>query len=478
MLKGIFRTRGILGACAIAAISGCIAATAAFAQSAEELQEAFVRVAETVGPAVVNISTVHTERVGIRTPYFGSRDPYDEFLNEFLREFFGEMPEKELQRLGLGSGVIINPDGYILTNEHVIEGADEITVILSDGRKLTGIVTGMDPRSDLAVLKIDAKNLPFAKLGDSDEVRIGQWAIAIGNPFGHLVNNPEPTVTVGVVSATGRALPRSARRDRDYTDLIQTDAAINPGNSGGPLVNLKGEIIGINVAIFSTTGGYQGIGFAVPANSARRILSQLVEGKKIAYGWLGMNIQDVDEDLQRYFALPERKGVLVANVVPGGPAETAGIKVGDVITALNQEPLQDAQDLKKRIDRSDVGDKMTVDLLRDQKKLSVQMTIGERPGEAVAPAVVKQESWRGLKVHEMDPELKKRLGAEVNQGVVVRDVETGSPAHRAGLRAGDVIYQINRFPIQDLASYQKAIGAVQGDCLIRTHRGFAVLREK
>ena len=353
-----------------------------FAQSAVPLEEAFVQVAKTVGPSVVNISTVQTERIGIRRYSFGSpfgRHPsYDPF-EEFFREFLGDIPEQEFQRRGLGSGVIIDPNGFILTNAHVIEEADEITVILPDGRKFEGVVRGIDPRSDLAILKIDARGLPAAKLGNSDNVQIGQWTIAIGNPFGHIVNNPEPTVTVGVVSATGRSLPQTTQRERNYTNLIQTDAAINPGNSGGPLVNLKGEVIGINVAIFSTTGGYQGIGFAIPINSAKRVISQLIEGKRVSYGWLGIHIQDIDEELQRYFSLPDRQGVLVVGMVPGGPAEKGGIREGDVLRSVEGHPIKNAAELVSEIGELPVGKKVKVGVLRENRNIFLQVEIEERP---------------------------------------------------------------------------------------------------
>ena len=460
----------------------------AAAQDAQSLEEAFVHVAETVGPSVVSINTVHTEKVGVRRHRFGApyggRSPEDEFFDEFFRDFFGEMPERDYQRRGLGSGVIIDANGYILTNEHVVEDADEMTVILSNGKKFKGTVTGTDPRLDLAVIKIDAKNLPAARLGNSDDVRIGQWAIAIGNPFGYIVNNPKPTVTVGVISAVDRALPKTTRRDRDYSDLIQTDAAINPGNSGGPLVNLKGEVVGINVAIFSTSGGSEGVGFAIPANAARRVVSQLIEGKKVLYGWLGVNVQDIDEDLQQYFSLPDRNGVLVAGVVKGGPADKRGMREGDVVRTLGNLPVENARELMRKVGQTPIGTKIKMGILREQKDISVEVTIEERPedftGLDLLGKVPLQESWRGIRVQEMNmsPAFRKPFGQGPAHGVVIQKVEPGSPAERGGLREGDVINQVNRIPIPDLAGYQKAIQEIHGDCLVRTHRGFAVVREK
>ncbi|HDM37851.1 MAG TPA: trypsin-like serine protease, partial [Candidatus Omnitrophica bacterium] len=227
-----------------------------------KIQESFIKIAEEVGSAVVSISTVSTRRVGVGGDFFEFPFGRDDFFDRFFRDFFGDLPEREYKQMGLGSGVIIDKKGYILTNEHVVKDADDITVTLPDGREFKGEILGTDPRSDLAVIKIDADNLPVAKLGDSDKLRIGEWSVAIGNPFGFYLKSSVPTVTVGVISALHRHLPMTSYRSRLYTDLIQTDAAINPGNSGGPLVNLKGEVIGINVAIMSSTGGYQGIGFA------------------------------------------------------------------------------------------------------------------------------------------------------------------------------------------------------------------------
>ncbi|MBI4436757.1 MAG: trypsin-like peptidase domain-containing protein [Candidatus Omnitrophica bacterium] len=456
------------------------------AESAENLEEAFVRVAGMVGPSVVSITTVHTEKVGLRRYYyggsFGGRDPYDEFFDEFFRDFFGEMPEQEYRQRGLGSGVMIDPNGFVLTNAHVVEGADTITVTLPDGREFEGTLKGTDPRSDLAIVKIDAKSLPTAKLGDSDEVRIGQWAIAIGNPFGYVVNNPKPTVTVGVVSALNRSLPRTSRRDRDYTDLIQTDAAINPGNSGGPLVNLKGEVIGINVAIFTTTGGYQGVGFAIPSNTAKGIVNQLIEGKKVVYGWLGVNVQDIDANLQNYFSLLDRQGVLVVKVVDEGPAAKAGIRDGDIIRSFENMPVENAQTLIKKVGQLRVGKKVKIGVLRDNKELAFDVEISQRPEEVSSlvaePKQVPKASWRGIKVQEVTPNHAKRLGLQDGHGVMIVEIEAGSPAEEASLRRGDVINQINRTPITNLAGYAQAIQQVRGDCLIRTQRGFAVLKEK
>src|SRR3989338_2866507 len=323
------------------------------------MEDAVINVANTTGKAVVSISTEHTAKMrGGRQFYFGSpfgqESPFgeDESFHRFFNDFFSQMPDQEYKQTGLGSGVIINAEGYILTNEHVVSNADKITVTLSDGREFKGEIKCEDSRSDLAIIKINARNLPLANLGDSDNLKIGQWVVAIGNPFGFALQNPEPTVTAGVISALHRSLGRTVSRERDYNDLIQTDAAINPGNSGGPLVNLKGEIVGINVAIFSTSGGYQGIGFAVPSNSAKRIVSRLIEGKKVIYGWLGITIQNLDDTLAAYFGLADKKGVLVSQVLEDSPAAKAGIKNGDIILKLDAKETNNANVLLKIVGNS------------------------------------------------------------------------------------------------------------------------------
>ncbi len=443
------------------------------------LEDAFVRVAERAGPAVVSISTETVQKASGREFYFR---PFggDEFFDQFFKEFFGEIPKREFKRMGIGSGVIVHTDGFILTNQHVVENAQKITVTLPDGREFKGEVKGTDPRSDLAIIKINARNLPVAKLGNSDEVRIGQWSIAIGNPFGFAIDNPKPTVTVGVISALGRTLPRTGRRDRLYTGLIQTDAAINPGNSGGPLVNIKGEVIGINVAIFTTSGGHEGVGFAIPINTAKAVLENLIEGKKVVYGWLGINIQDLDEDLKEFFGLPDKEGVIVAQVLADTPAEKAGMKEGDVIITYEGEKVKDTNDLLVKVGHTPVGKKVKLGILRDKKVVTLEIVVAERPSEIETAKATRSgiDKWRGLEVEGITPEMAKRLGLDISRGVVIVRVEEGSPAEEAGLREGDIILSIDQQPIRDLKDYENAINLVKGDCLVRTQRGYAVLKEK
>lgn len=476
--------RGVIFVFALILASGLVYAEPT--QEAVSLQEAFVKVSKEVGPAVVSISTEHIERY--RTQYRPFSHFQDDFFNEFFKDFFMSGPEREYKRVGLGSGVIIDKEGYVLTNEHVIHGADKITVTLADGREFEGHLTGSDVYSDLAVVKIEPKDdLPFARLGNSDNVQIGHWAIAIGNPFAFAVKNPEPTVTVGVVSALNRSLPRTNMRAREYSDLIQTDAAINPGNSGGPLLNIYGEVIGINVAIFTLSGGSEGVGFAIPVNIARKVMDDLKQGKKVLYGWLGVIIQDINSDLAGYFKLEDNYGVLISRVLEKSPAEKAGLKPGDIIVSVDNEKVKNTQDLIRVVSKKDVGNKATLGVIRDGKIYSVRVEIGERPEDETviaqeetnkAPEVADSKSWRGIEVSEITPEIAQRFKLSPGSGVIVAGVERGSAADQAGIRPGDVIYEINRMPVKNVTDYQGAIKKVSGDALIGTYRGYVVVKEK
>ena len=446
---------------------------AAHGAAADELQQAFIETARRIGPSVVSISVEHTELVRFRRFGFGG-GPEDEFFDRFFSDFFGDSPERELKTRGVGSGLIVDPEGYILTNEHVVGNADKLLVTLPDGREFKAEVKGADSTSDLAIIKIKAKNLPVAEFGDSDTVQIGQWAIAVGNPFGFAVGSSEPTVTVGVVSALNRAI--AAGRDRSYTNLIQTDAAINPGNSGGPLADLSGKIIGINVAIFSTSGGYQGIGFAVPSNTARAVIGDLIQGKEVVYGWLGINVQDLNDNLGEFFGVPDRRGVVVARVLQGGPAEQAGLRDGDIIRTYQGQSVKNVRELLGQVNRMKVGTKVALELVRDKKPMKVTVEIGERPRDMSGLAPRAPKAWRGLEVSEMTEELAQRFRVPERHGVVVTHVESGSPSDEAGLRVGDVINEINRQPVKTLEDYLKATSAAGGGCLIRTHRGYAIVK--
>lgn len=472
---------GVLMPVRLGHICAIEAETTALGPNAVPSESAFISVAEMVYPAVVSITTVHIEKV----KGFGYREfgPFNEdFFGQFFKDFFGQFPEeREYRAVGLGSGVIIDKDGHILTNHHVVEGSekDQVTVKLPDGREFKGKITGVDPRSDLAVVKIEAKDLPCARLGDSDRVKIGQWAIAIGNPFAFVLNDPNPTMTVGVISAIHRTLPQTMETGRYYGDLIQTDAAINRGNSGGPLVNIDGEVIGINVAIFTTTGGYQGVGFAVPINTAKEVIDDLIKGKKVLYGWLGVKVQDITQNLAEYFGLSTRDGVLVAEVLVGSPAEDGGLKEGDIIRTLEGKEVKSTQELIKEVSRSKVGKRIQVGVIRNKQPLNLWLKVGERPAtltELKEPEPHKQ--WRGLKVSDITQELARRYGLSLTtKGVVVIKVEVGSPAEEAGIREGDIIDEINRHPIGRLGDYTKAISEAKGSALVRTNRGYFIVKE-
>ena len=447
------------------------------------MEDAVINVASAVGKAVVSISTERTEKIGgarrfyFRSPFgaspFGEEAPF----RKYFEDFFGELPDREYKQKGLGSGVIIDSRGYILTNQHVIEGADKITVTLPDGRNLKGVIKGQDARSDLAVIQIEAHNLPVATLGDSDNLKIGQWVVAIGNPFAFAIQNPEPTVTAGVISALHRSLGRTLSRERDYNDLIQTDAAINPGNSGGPLVNLKGEIVGINVAIFSTSGGYQGVGFAVPINNAKNIISKLIEGKKITYGWFGVTVQDLTEELAKYFGLPDKNGALVVSVLENSPAQKAGIKESDIIKQFDNKAINNVRELLNAVGKAEVGRKVKVVVIREKKEMVLGVEVGERPENLEEVQAKPAGKWRGLEVEELTPEVAGQFGAEVKNGVVVVNVEPGSPADEAGIVAGDIIVEINKQTVRNISDYTKITKTVKADALVKLTRGYALIKK-
>jgi serine protease Do len=447
-----------------------------YSQDHGELERSTIKVATSVGEAVVSISSVVKERVG--RFYFGS--PFEDFEDDpfrrFFEEFFGEFPEREYKRMGLGSGVIIDRAGYILTNEHVISGASEVKVKLSDGREFDAEIKGTDKRSDLAVIKIDAKDLPVANLGNSDRLQIGQWVIAVGNPFGFAIQNPEPTVTVGVISALGRYMSAIGRRERGYDDLIQTDAAINPGNSGGPLVNLDGEVVGINTAIITTTGGYQGLGFAIPINKANRILSKLIRGEKILYGWLGVSIQDLNDDLRSYFGIKEKEGVIVVKVYKDSPAEKGSLKEGDLILSYDEKSVKATRDLVRLVSFSEVGTKVPIKIIREGKEKVVKVKIGKVPAEAEELEVAKEVAFRGMEVEDLTDAYRQRFRIEEEKGVVITYIEDGSASDKSGIMIGDVIRKVEGKEIEDREHFLAIVSKIKGSCLIKTNRGYFVLK--
>jgi len=447
-----------------------------------DIRNAFIKVADTVGPAVVSISTERTEKVKVNP--FGYQGGGSPFMDEFFNRFFSGHPEEiERKQAGLGSGVIIDKKGYILTNEHVINGADKIIVTLPDGREFEAEVKGSDQRSDLAIIGIKADGLPVAPLGNSDYVQTGEWAVAIGNPFGYIVDSPKPTVTAGVISALHRSLPSPKS---GYMDLIQTDAAINPGNSGGPLCDLAGNVIGINVAIFSTSGGYQGVGFAIPINSAKKVIGDLIEGKKITYGWVGVVIQSMTDDLKKHFGITGESGVLISQVIKDSPAEKAGLKAGDIIIEFSGNKIKGAKDLVVNITHIPVGESVKLAVLRDNVKINLSVKIGEAPTEDEASGMKDRgetgeqqavEKWRGLNVYPISQEMARRFSISQTDGVIVVSVDPGSQAYYASLRRGDIIKKIGTKTINGIEAYKAAIKDAKGDVLIYTDKGFTIIKE-
>ena len=423
-----------------------------------ETSRAFSEIAGSVSPAVVNISTTKIVKRDAN-PLFD--DPFFDFFNPF-KEF---RTPKKWKEQSLGSGVIVSDDGYIITNNHVIEQADEIRVTLLDKRSFRARLIGADSKTDVAVVKIDAKSLPTIRWGDSDRLQVGEFVLAIGNPFGL-----SHTVTMGIISAVGRANVGIA----DYEDFIQTDAAINPGNSGGPLVNIKGELIGINTAIFSRSGGYQGIGFAVPANMVRLVMNQLEQKGKVTRGWLGVTIQELTPELSQKFGLRDAKGALVGDVAKGSPAEKAGIRRGDIILEYEGKKVKDVGNLRNMVAQSRVGSEVTVAILRGDKEYSVRAMILELPREVAeaAPGNSREDSQNeglaGLSVMELTKEGARQLGLHKEErGVVIVRVEPGSNAEEAGLRKGDVIQEIDRKRVEKLADYNKIVaGMSPGDTVL------------
>jgi len=407
--------------------------------------QSFADLAEKVKPAVVNISTEKTVRIP-GSPFrhfFGPDEPFGDFFRRFFDE---DIPDRELKQQSLGSGFIIDKDGYIITNNHVVEGADEIKVKLADGREFKAKVIGRDPKTDLALIKITTlfKNLPVLPLGDSDKIRVGDWVLAVGNPFGL-----EHTVTQGIISATGRVIGSGP-----YDNFLQTDAPINPGNSGGPLINLKGEVIGINTAIIATG---QGIGFAIPSNMAKAVVSQLKEKGKVVRGWLGVSVQTITPEMAAAFGLKKPEGALVSDVVAGGPAQTAGIKRGDIITAYDGKEIKRMSDLPRLVAETPVGKTVEIKVIRDGKEMALKATISELPAGKIAFGGPVSEESLGMRVDNITPRWSHQLGIKDKSGVVVIGVAPNSPAEEAGIQVGDIIKEINRKPIRNMKDYESGL---------------------
>ncbi len=423
--------------------------------------KAMAEVAAEVRPAIVNISTTRTVKMS------GGDNPFydDPFFKRFFGERFGHQQPRERKSGGLASGVIVSPDGYIITNYHVVKDADEIRVTLTDKREFTAKVIGSDPKTEISVVKIDARDLPTVSWGDSDALEVGEIVLAVGNPFG--LNQ---TVTMGIVSAIGRANVGIA----DYEDFIQTDAAINPGNSGGALVNVRGQLVGINTAIYSTSGGYMGIGFAIPSNMVKTIMNSLIKTGKVVRGWLGVSIQKITPDLATQFNLKEENGALVSDIVENSPADKAGLKRGDVIVEYDGKKTDDPNQLRNMVASSLPGEEHTLKVMREGNPVTVKVVIGELPAETQQYATGEfQNVLKGIGVQDITPAISKELNIPARiKGVVVTEVDENSPA--AGVIAqGDVIEQVNRKNISNVKEYQTAASGIrQGEAvLLLVYRG-------
>lgn len=427
--------------------------------------KAFAAVAREVAPSVVFVQVESASKSAAPTQFrspFGEEGPFgDDFLKRFFGEQFrnaprGEAPEEQHRTISQGSGFVflskkslLSGKTYIFTNNHVVAGAEKIRVKFQDGREFDAKVKGTDPKSDVAVIEINASGLPALPFGDSSKLEVGEWVVAMGNPFGL-----SQSLTVGVVSAKGR----TSLGISDYEDFIQTDAAINPGNSGGPLVNLDGEVIGINTAIFSRSGGYMGVGFAIPSNLARSIADQLIRSGEVTRGYLGIVIQQLTPALAKSFGLEQTQGILVAQVSEDSPAAKAGIKQGDVIVAYQAKPVTDVGDFRNRVSLTSPGSREQLTIIRNGKRQKLDVSIGKLSEEHLtAQGTTESAEELGLTVQTLTPELAEQLDATPGEGVVVTQVKAGSIAARAGIKPGAVIVQVNRNTVNSAAEFNRVV---------------------
>jgi serine protease Do len=431
----------------------------------ERQNQAYERIAKAVTPAIVAIQSTQVVKVQ-QSPMMN-----DPFFRQFFGNMFPQVPREQREK-ALGSGVIVSADGYIVTNNHVIAKATEISVTLSDKRTFKGKVVGADSQTDVAVVKIDGSGLPTASFGNSDQLKVGDTVMAFGNPFGQ-----DFTVTRGSVSALGR----SSGQIEDIQNFIQTDAAINPGNSGGALVNVHGQVVGINTAILSGNsgpggeGGFIGIGFAIPSNMAKHVMEDLIKTGKVSRGYLGVSIRDLDEGLAKQFKVPDTAGALAEDVNPGGPADKAGLKTGDVIRKLNGQAIGDAGQLTAQVTNLTPGSVATLDIVRDGQPMTLKVTLGERPSDLSARVggggSVQQGTLRGITVENLTPSIRDQLGLPSNvTGVVIAQVDPNSPAGQYGLQEGDVIESIQRQPVRNVADFNKLAAQAKGQTLLRINR--------
>jgi serine protease Do len=414
-------------------------------RSARDFEDAFARAAEAIAPSVVSITSTRTLQGPRLVPW-----PFDDFFGGQLPDFFQRMPRRKFKQHGLGSGVIVDERGHIMTNNHVVAGAEELRVHLNGDRSFDAEIVGTDPKTDLAVIKIDARRLQPAKLAERADVRVGRWVLAVGSPFGL-----DQTVTAGIISAKGREGIGVA----DYEDLIQTDAAINAGNSGGPLINLDGEVVGINTAILSRTGGNQGIGFAIPISMARKIMRSLIETGKVTRGWLGITIQDLTPDMAASFGYESTDGVLVNDVLDEGPAAEGGLKAGDIIVARNGSDVTNMSSFRNEIAATAPGTEVELEVWRDGQREKLRIELGRMPKQAARRGTPQpMENRLGPQLTDLTDELRERLGlAEDVEGAVVAALVPGSPAAEAGLRVGEVITHVQGERVTSAAEAERRL---------------------
>jgi len=410
--------------------------------------DSFAELADRQGHVAVNISSTKVVK-GFRRPLpFQGREFRDFFGDEFFRRFFGEIPERQMKQRSLGSGVVVTEDGYILTNNHVVADAEEILVTFYNKEKYEAEIIGRDPKTDLALIRIKVdRPIPAARLGDSDELRVGDWVVAIGNPFG--LGN---TLTAGVVSAKGRVIGAGP-----YDNFIQTDASINPGNSGGPLFNLDGEVVGINTAIFTQRGGNIGIGFAIPINMAKSVMSQLKEKGRVIRGWLGVVIQTVTPEIKEKFGLETTEGALIGEVAKDTPAERGGLKRGDVIISFDGKKVEEMNALPPMVAQTPIGREVEIIVIRKGREKRLTVKVGElkEEGRVATSTIPEIEETFGLSAQELTSELAESMALKGEKGVVVSDVRRGSPASEAGLERGDLIQEIERERVEDMDDYER-----------------------
>jgi serine protease Do len=433
----------------------------------QELNQAFVQIAEKVSPAVVNINS--TRKVASSN----GEDLGSLFKDFPFRQFFGDDLFKQFRKqqprpggpgipgpAAMGSGFIVASDGLIMTNAHVVRDMEQITVTLPGKKDYKAKLIGADPESDIALIKIDAKDLPVVSWGDSSKLRVGEIVVAVGNPFGL-----SGTVTSGIVSATGRTNMGII----DYEDFIQTDAAINPGNSGGPLINISGQVVGITTAIATRSGGYMGVGFAIPSNSAKLVMDELLKHGKVKRGLLGVNIQDLTESLAKSFGKPDTNGALVAQVTPGSPSEKAGIKPGDIIVEFNGKPISSAAELKNLVGQTEPGKTAKLKIFRDKKTVDLDVMVAERTPQAVAAASPTPESSKelGITLEKLPPQVASQLGLKEGEGLKVTEVNPTGQGAKMGLRSGDVILEVDGKPVTDLAGFNKGVADAKKGGVIR-----------